>query len=162
MICDLFIRQDCSGGLKVVMNIAIGSDHRGVDYRKYVIGILDGLGYGYKDFGTYTNDPVDYPDIAKAVCEAVTASKFDYGILICGTGIGMSIAANKIKGIRAALCCDVFSAERARLHNNANVICLGAERGESGVSDILRTFFTSQFEGGRHQRRLEKIARMEV
>ena len=144
------------------MNIAIGSDHRGVDYKKYVIGVLVGFGYHYQDFGTYANDPVDYPDIAKVVGEAVTASKFDYGILICGTGIGMSIAANKIKGIRAALCCDIFSAERSRLHNNANVICLGAERGQSGVSDILRAFFTTQFEGGRHQRRLDKIAGMEV
>jgi ribose 5-phosphate isomerase B len=144
------------------MNIAIGSDHRGVDYKKYVIGVLVGFGYHYQDFGTYSNDPVDYPDIAKVVGEAVTGNKFDYGVLICGTGIGMSIAANKIKGIRAALCCDVFSAERSRLHNNANVICLGAERGESGVSDILRTFFTTQFEGGRHQRRLDKIAGMEV
>ena len=143
------------------MNIAVGSDHRGLDFKKYVIGILGETGYSYKDFGSYTSESVDYPDIAKVVCAAVAASLFDYGILICGTGIGMSIAANKVKGIRAALCCDVFSAQRARMHNDANIICLGAERGEAGVRDILKTFFTTQFEGGRHQRRLEKISSME-
>lgn len=143
------------------MNIAIGSDHRGLDYKKYVTGVLNEMGYSCKDFGSYTPDSVDYPDIARVVCEAVTKSQFDYGILICGTGIGMSIAANKVAGIRAALCCDVFSAQRARMHNNANVICLGAERGEAGVNDILKTFFTTQFEGGRHQRRLDKIHDME-
>jgi ribose 5-phosphate isomerase B len=143
------------------MNIAIGTDHRGLDYKKFVISLLDEMGYNSKDFGTYTADAVDYPDIAKVVCEAVIESKFDFGILICGTGIGMSIAANKIKGIRAALCCDTFSAQRARLHNNANVICLGAERGESGVKDILTTFFSTGFEGGRHQPRLDKIKKLE-
>jgi ribose 5-phosphate isomerase B len=143
------------------MNIAIGSDHRGLDFKKYITGMLDELGYRYKDFGSYTTDSVDYPDIAKVVCDAVIKSQFDYGILICGTGIGMSIAANKVKGIRAALCCDVFSAERARLHNNANVICLGAERGVTGVDEILKTFLTTKFEGERHQRRLDKIRNME-
>jgi ribose 5-phosphate isomerase B len=143
------------------MNIAVGSDHRGLDFKKQVIGFLAEMGYKSQDFGTYTPDAVDYPDIAKVVCEAVTTSRYDYGILICGTGIGMSIAANKIKGIRAALCCDIFSAQRARMHNDANVICLGAERGESGLKDILQTFFKTQFEGGRHQRRLEKIRGME-
>lgn len=139
------------------MNIAIGSDHRGLDYKKHVFSILDEMRYGYKDFGSYTAESVDYPDIANQVCEAVVKSQFDCGILICGTGIGMSIAANKVNGIRAALCCDVFSAQRARQHNDANVICLGAERGEAGVKDILKTFFSTQFEGGRHQRRLDKI-----
>jgi ribose 5-phosphate isomerase B len=104
---------------------------------------------------------VDYPDIAKLVGEAVAGSNADLGILICGTGIGMSIAANKIKKIRAALCSDTFSAERARLHNNANVLCLGAERGKAVVKDILSTFLNTQFEGGRHQARLDKISRME-
>jgi ribose 5-phosphate isomerase B len=143
------------------MNVAIGSDHRGLDYKNFVIGLLTEMGYRHKDFGTCSAEPVDYPDIAKTVCRAVVDSDFDYGILICGTGIGMSIAANKVKGIRAALCCDAFSAGRARLHNDANVICLGAERGENGVKDILKTFFNTQFEGGRHQRRLEKIRSME-
>jgi ribose 5-phosphate isomerase B len=144
------------------MKIAIGSDHRGLEYKKFVKNLVTTLGYICQDFGSYTSDPVDYPDIAQSVCGAVTKLQSDYGILICGTGIGMSIAANKIKGIRAALCCDAFGAQRARLHNNANVICLGAERGESGVEDILKTFFSTQFEGGRHQRRLDKISQMET
>jgi len=143
------------------MNIAIGSDHRGLDFKKQVTEILAEMGYQCQDFGTYTANSVDYPDIARVVCEAVAASRFDYGVLICGTGIGMSIAANKIKGIRAALCCDIFGAQRARMHNDANVICLGAERGESGLKDILKTFFNTRFEGGRHLRRLEKIRGME-
>jgi ribose 5-phosphate isomerase B len=144
------------------MKIAIGSDHRGVEYKKFVMNLLSKMGYNYQDFGTYSSDSVDYPDIAQSVCESIDNSESDYGILICGTGIGMSIAANKIKGIRAALCCDVFGAQRARLHNDANVICLGAERGESGVEDILKTFFSTRFEGGRHQHRLDKISRLET
>jgi len=120
------------------------------------------MGYTYQDFGSYSSEPVDYPDIAQSVCGSVTRMESDYGILICGTGIGMSIAANKIKGIRAALCCDAFGAQRARSHNNANVICLGAERGESGVESILKTFFSTGFEGGRHQPRLDKISQLET
>jgi ribose 5-phosphate isomerase B len=143
------------------MNVAIGSDHRGLEYKRYVINILTGMGYGCKDFGSYTEESVDYPVIALAVGEAVNKSQFDYGILICGTGIGMSIASNKIKGIRAALCWDILGAQRARLHNNANIICLGAERGTSGIKEILQTFFTTQFEGGRHQRRLDLIKQIE-
>jgi ribose 5-phosphate isomerase B len=143
------------------VNIAIGSDHRGLEYKKYVIDFLMETGHQVKDFGTYTADSVDYPDIARTVCEAVVKSRFNFGILICGTGIGMSMAANKIKGIRAALCYDTFSAQRARQHNDANVICLGAERGLNGVEDILKTFLTTSFEAGRHQRRLDKMREME-
>ena len=143
------------------MKIAVGSDHRGLDDKKYVISALAELGQQTKDFGSYSTDSVDYPDIAQAVCEAVVKNQFDFGILICGTGIGMSIAANKVKGIRAALCCDTFGAQRARQHNDANVICLGAERGETGVKEILQTFLTTQFEGGRHQRRIDKMREME-
>jgi ribose 5-phosphate isomerase B len=143
------------------MLIAVGTDHRGLDYKKFVIQCLSELGLESKDFGTYTTDSVDYTDIALAVGKAVAGGKCDYGILICGTGIGMSMAANKINGIRAALCCDSFAAERARLHNNANIICLGAERGQAGVKDMLKVFFSTQFEGGRHQRRLDKMAEME-
>ncbi len=143
------------------MNIAIGSDHRGLDFKKYVIGVLTEMGHGSKDFGSFTTESVDYPDIARVVGEAVARSQFDYGILICGTGIGMSIAANKVKGIRAALCCDTFAAQRARQHNNANILCLGAERGEAGVKEIVQTFLTTQFEGGRHQRRVDKMLQME-
>ncbi len=143
------------------MNIAIGSDHRGLDFKKAVIAVLSKMGHSSKDFGSYTTESVDYPDIAEAVGEAVAKSQYDYGVLICGTGIGMSIAANKVKGIRAALCCDSFMAQRARQHNNANILCLGAERGEAGMKEMVTTFFTTQFEGGRHQRRVEKIGQME-
>jgi ribose 5-phosphate isomerase B len=143
------------------MKIAIGTDHRGLEYKKFVIDLLTEMGYSCQDFGSYNTDPVDYPDIAKAVSEAVVKSQCDYGILICGTGIGMSIAANKVRGIRAALCCDVFSATRSRSHNDANILCLGAERGQAGVKEILQAFFSTPFEGGRHQRRLEKMKSME-
>ena len=143
------------------MKIAVGTDHRGLDYKKFVIDLLTEMGYESQDCGSYSTDPVDYPDIAKAVAETVVKSQCDYGVLICGTGIGMSIAANKVKGIRAALCCDVFSASRARAHNNANIICLGAERGQAGVKGILQAFLTTPFEGGRHQRRLDKMSAME-
>jgi ribose 5-phosphate isomerase B len=143
------------------MDIAIGSDHRGLEYKKYVIDALSEMGHNCKDFGSYTEDAVDYPLIAQAVGEAVSQARFNFGVLICGTGIGMSIAANKIKGIRAALCWDIFGAQRARLHNNANVICLGAERGTAGIKEILNTFISTKFEGGRHQRRLDMISKME-
>jgi ribose 5-phosphate isomerase B len=143
------------------MKIAIGSDHRGLDYKNFVIRQLTEMGHSCTDFGSYTADSIDYPDVARPVAEAVATSRFDRGILICGTGIGMSIAANKVKGIRAALCCDVFGAQRARQHNDANVLCLGAERGQDGVSQVLRAFLDTGFEGGRHQRRLEKIQEME-
>jgi ribose 5-phosphate isomerase B len=143
------------------MLIAIGSDHRGIEYKKFIIQCLKELGIECKDFGSFSPESVDYPDIAASVGKAVAVGQCNYGVLICGTGIGMSIAANKITGIRAALCTDEFAAERARLHNNANIICLGAERGEDGVKSMLTTFFSTQFEGGRHQRRLDKIAEME-
>lgn len=122
---------------------------------------LEEMGHSSKDFGSYSTESVDYPGIAGNVCTAVTGGEYDLGILICGTGIGMSIAANKVRGIRAALCCDAFAAGRARQHNNANVICLGAERGTETVKEILNAFFTTGFEGGRHQRRLDQVAEME-
>ena len=142
------------------MNIAIGCDHRGLNLKKQVISLLAEMGHTCKDFGCYTSDSVDYPDFAKPVAEAVAKGGFDYGILICATGIGMSITANKVKGIRAALCCDVFSARCARQHNDANILCLGAER-EQPVREIVEAFFATQFEGGRHARRLDKIIAME-
>jgi ribose 5-phosphate isomerase B len=144
------------------MKIAIGCDHRGLDFKKYVIDVLTAMGHTCQDCGTFTAESVDYPDIARLVGEEVAGSRAELGILICGTGIGMSIAANKIKKIRAALCTDAFSAKRARSHNNANVICLGAERGQEGVKDILTAFLGAQFEGGRHQARIDKMSRMEA
>jgi ribose 5-phosphate isomerase B len=144
------------------MNIAIGTDHRGLEYKQFIIEVLKELGHNATDFGSYTTEAVDYPDVAKAVCESVIQKRCDYGILICGTGIGMSIAANKVKGIRAALIWDNFGAGRCRSHNDANVLCLGAERGQAGVKEIVNIFLTTPFEGGRHQRRIAKMNEMET
>ena len=139
------------------MNIAVGSDHRGIDLKKNVINILMATGHSCKDFGADTPEPIDYPDIAKKVGEAVAKGDYERGILICDTGIGMSIAANKINGIRAALCYDAFCAYRARLHNDANILVLGSGRNNNELKDMLNNFLTTSFEGGRHQRRLDKI-----
>ncbi len=143
------------------MHIAIGCDHRGLGLKQFIIKLIADVGYSYKDFGCYTAESVDYPDIAKEVAEAVAKGDFERGILICNTGIGMSIAANKVKGIRAALCYDAFSASRAREHNDANVLCLGAGQAQDAVPEIVETFLTHEFEGGRHLRRLNKIRAME-
>jgi ribose 5-phosphate isomerase B len=104
---------------------------------------------------------VDYPDIAQKVAETVAEGDFERGILICGTGIGMSIAANKVKGIRAALCHDAFCARRARQHNDANILCLGAEQEQDIIREVIETFLATEFEGGRHSRRVDKISTME-
>ena len=143
------------------MRIAIGCDHRGLNLKQLVIKLIAEAGHSYEDFGCYTTDSVDYPDIAKRVAEAVTRGYFECGILICDTGIGMSIAANKVKGIRAALCHDAFSACRARQHNDANILCLGAQEEQGLIPEIVDAFLTSEFEGGRHLRRLNKITDME-
>ena len=143
------------------MRIAIGCDHRGIDFKQEVIKIVTAAGHECQDLGTHTTEAVDYPDIAKKVGEAVARDDVDRGILICGTGIGVSIAANKVTGIRAALCHNTFSAERARQHNDANIICLGAEYGLEGLEETVNAFFSTDFEGGRHQRRVEKMTAME-
>ena len=143
------------------MRIAIGCDHRGLNLKQFIIKLITEAEHSYSDFGCYTDDSVDYPDIAKDVAEAVARGYFEYGILICDTGIGMSIAANKVKGIRAALCNDAFSARRARQHNDANILCLAAVREADAVGEIIDAFFASQFEGGRHLSRLNKIRAME-
>ncbi len=142
------------------MRIAIGCDHRGLNLKRTVVKLITEAGHNYEDFGCYTADPVDYPDIARKVAEAVTRGDFDRGILICGTGIGMCIAANKVNGIRAALCYDTFGASRARQHNDANILCLGAEK-RKRVSEIVNAFLTDEFQGERHQRRVDKIMEME-
>ena len=145
------------------MNIALGCDHRGLSLKQAIMGLLAELGHDYKDFGCYNSDPVDYPDIAKQVAEAVASGEFEHGILICSSGIGMSIAANKVKGIRAALCCNTFVAERARWHNDANVLCLGEDSLErTSALDIVKVYLSTTFEGGRHLRRLEKIRNLEA
>ena len=143
------------------MRIAIGSDHRGLALKKCVIELLTEKGYEYKDFGAYTEERVDYPEIAKKVGRLVASGKFERGILICNTGIGMCIAANKVKGIRAATVFNLFTARRARQHNDANVLCLGAENDQSPLSEMVNAFLTSQFEGGRHQQRVDMIKEME-
>jgi ribose 5-phosphate isomerase B len=143
------------------MKIAIGCDHRGIDMKNKVIKILTDAGHTSKDFGAYTTDSVDYPDIAEKVGKAVVDGEYDRGILICGTGIGMCIAANKVKGIRAAQCYDEFCATRARQHNNANIMCLGAEIPPKNLKEVVNLFLTTEFEGGRHQRRIEKITNIE-
>lgn len=145
------------------MKVALGCDHRGLELKQKLIPFLVEAGYEYEDFGCYDLTPVDYPDITEKVCREVVAGKFNYGILICSTGIGMSIAANKIKGIRAALCFDIFTSIRARQHNNANVLVLGGEVvGQAIALEITKTFLATKFEGGRHLRRLEKVHYLEV
>ena len=142
--------------------IAVGSDHGGFELKGYIIKHLEQRGIAYKDFGTYSEESVDYPDIAKTVCEAVTGGACKSGILICGTGLGISIAANKADGIRAALCGDVFSAKMAKQHNNANIICMGGRViGSELACMIVDTWLDEKFEGGRHQNRLDKISALE-
>lgn len=142
--------------------IAIGSDHRGFALKELIVPFLEKAGHSYQDFGCYNTDPVDYPDIAQKVGEAVASGNSDQGILICSTGIGMCIAANKIKGIRAALCHNTFAAQRARQHNDANTLCLGGEGADiTLIVEIVKTFLTTDFEGGRHARRVSRIRALE-
>jgi len=143
------------------MRIAIGCDHRGLELKQFILKLLTGTGHSYEDFGTYTADSVDYPDFAKKVAEAVAMGNFSRGILICDTGIGMSVAANKVRGIRAALCQDAFSAQRARQHNDANILCLAGGKGQEHVPEIVDAFLNGEFEGGRHQHRIDKVRDME-
>ena len=143
------------------MRIAIGCDHRGLELKQSVIKLLTAAGHGYQDFGCHTTESVDYPDIARKVAEAVAKGDFDRGILICGTGIGMCMAANKVKGIRAAMSYNVLTAQRSRQHNDANVLCLGEDTDRAQLPDIINAFLTTGFEGGRHQRRVDKIMEIE-
>jgi len=143
------------------MKIAIGCDHRGLNLKQSIIKLVTGMGHNYEDFGCYSADSVDYPDIAKKVAEVVARGDFGRGILICDTGIGMSMAANKVRGVRAALCHDAFSARRARQHNDANILCLAAAEGQGAVDEIVGAFLTTDFDGGRHERRLDKMRAME-
>jgi len=143
------------------MKIAIGCDHRGLNLKQSIIKLVTGMGRNYEDFGCFSADSVDYPDIAKKVAEVVARGDFGRGILICDTGIGMSMAANKVRGVRAALCHDAFSARRARQHNDANILCLAAAEGQGAVDEIVGAFLTTDFDGGRHERRLDKMRAME-
>lgn len=140
------------------MKIAIGSDHGGYDLKEEIKDLLAELDIEYKDFGTDSTESVDYPDYATPVAKAVADEEYDKGILICGTGIGMSIAANKVPGIRAALCHDVFSARATRQHNDSNVLTMGSRViGSELARAIVSAWLDSEFEGGRHERRINKI-----
>lgn len=143
------------------MRVAIGNDHRGCALKEFVVSVVREAGHSLYDFGCYTEDAVDYPDIAVQVAEAIVRGEYDRGILICGTGIGMCIAANKVRGIRAAQCYNVLTAHRARLHNNAQICCLAAEEGKAQVKAIVEDFLTTEFEGGRHTARINKIKEIE-
>lgn len=144
------------------MKIAIGCDHGGLNLKNEILAYLKGEGIETKDFGTYTEESCDYADIALPVAEAVAAKEFDFGILVCGTGIGIGIAANKVPGIRAALCSDTFSAHATREHNDANILTLGERVVGKGLAiDIVKTFLSAKFEGGRHATRISKIEDIE-
>jgi ribose 5-phosphate isomerase B len=145
------------------MRIALGADHAGYPTKEAVRHLLDDLGLPYDDVGTFSPDSVDYPDFAARVAEGVSSGTYDRGILVCGTGIGMAIAANKISGIRAAPVSDPETARLSRAHNDANVLALGARTTPIDVAlAIVKTFLETPFEGGRHQRRLDKIAGLEA
>ncbi len=142
--------------------IAIGSDHGGINLKNIIKEFLDKKGLEYKDFGTYTADSCDYPDIAKAVCASVVSEECEKGILVCGTGIGMSMAANKIKGIRAAHVTDTYSARMTKEHNDANVICLGERiTGCDLALEIVNAYLEATFQGGRHETRVNKVMELE-
>ncbi|MCM1149253.1 MAG: ribose 5-phosphate isomerase B [Butyricicoccus sp.] len=142
--------------------LAIGCDHGGFQLKQWIMKCLGGQGVEFKDFGTYTEDSCDYPVYAEKVCRAVVSGECERGILICGTGVGISIAANKIHGIRAALCSDCYSAEFTRRHNDANILALGARTTGSGLAmKIVDTFLSTGFEGGRHAQRVALITELE-
>lgn len=145
------------------MKIAIGSDHRGFTVKQRVLGLVKQLGHDVRDEGVAAGDSsVDYPDFAFAVAKAVGTGAASRGILICGTGIGMCIAANKVRGVRAACCHDLITAEMSRRHNDANVLCLSADMlGEELIDRMVRTWLATEFEAGRHERRVEKITEFE-
>ncbi len=144
------------------MKIAIGSDHGGFKLKEIIKEYLIKKGYDVSDLGCYSEESVDYPDYAEKVAKAVAKGECDLGVLMCGTGIGISIAANKVKGIRAALCHDGLTARLAKQHNNANIICMGGRTtGVETAKDIIDNFLGSEFEGGRHLRRINKIKDIE-
>jgi ribose 5-phosphate isomerase B len=144
------------------MKIAIGSDHRGYEVKQRIITALQQLGHEVLDVGPHRRESVDYPDFAFQVATAVGEGRVDRGILVCGTGIGMCIAANKVHGVRAAPCHDSITAEMSRRHNDANVLCVSADLlGDEVIDRMVRIWLETQFEGGRHARRVEKITRFE-
>lgn len=146
----------------MVKKIALAADHAGFEEKEKIKKTLDELGLEYDDMGTTSPDSVDYPDYAKKVAEGVSTGSYEQGLLVCGSGTGMAIAANKVKGVRAAVAWSPEIASLARQHNNANVLALPARfTSEDESANIVKAFFTSDFEGGRHERRVEKISEIE-
>ena len=142
--------------------IALGADHGGWALKEAVKQHLDALGVAYQDFGTYSEESVDYPDMAVPPCEAVVKGECEKALLFCGTGVGISIAANKVKGMRACCCSDTFSAKYTRMHNDANVLCMGGRVVGAGLAcELVDVFLNTEFEGGRHARRIAKITEIE-
>lgn len=142
--------------------IIIGCDHGGLELKNEIVKHLESKNIAVKDMGVFTSDSVDYPDIARDVCTSIVKGEYEKGILLCGTGIGISIAANKVKGIRAALCGDCFSAKMAKEHNNANVVVLGGRiLGPNLAAEIVDAWLNAEFQGGRHQKRVDKIHALE-
>ncbi len=142
--------------------VIAGSDHAGLALRAEAVKVAKAAGFEVQDLGPFTGDSVDYPDYARQVAEAVAAGRAKLGILVCGTGIGMSIAANKVKGVRAAHCATEFEARMARAHNDANVLCIGERVVGLGLGGaVVKAFLESSFEGGRHERRVQKIGDLE-
>lgn len=144
------------------MKIAIGCDHGGLEHKNAIVEYLNENGFEVTDFGIYEQISVDYPEIAKKVATSIASGENELGILVCGTGIGMSLAANKVKGIRAAVCSEHFSAKYTRLHNNSNILCLGGRVIGIGTAlELVDLFVNTKFEGGRHQRRIDMITDIE-
>jgi len=144
------------------MTIAIGCDHAGVELKNELLSLLNNLRIRYIDYGTDSPESVDYPDFGEKVSDAVSSGKIESGILICGTGIGMSIVANKFPGVRASLCNDLFTAKMSRLHNDANILVIGGRIvGKDLAKEIVKTWVSTPFEGDRHCRRLDKITKIE-
>ncbi len=140
------------------MRIALGSDHAGYELKEYLKAFLPSIGVEYEDMGTDTSEAVDYPDYGVKVARGVNCGEYERGLLICGTGIGMSIVANRFANVRAALCHNVFMAQSSREHNNANILILGARViSPEDAETIVKTWFATGFAGGRHSRRVEKI-----
>ena len=144
------------------MKIAVGADHAGYRLKQHLSRRLEDQGHQVEDLGTSSEESVDYPDFAAAVARTVAAGGAELGLIVCGTGIGVAMAANKVDGVRAATCNDLFTARMSRAHNDANVLTLGARVvGEGLAEDIVQCFVETRFEAGRHQRRLDKIGQLE-
>ena len=144
------------------MKIGIASDHRGYQMKSRLIQIMEGMGHEATDFGPGSTESVDYPDFAARVASAVATEEIARGVLICGTGIGMMIAANKVDGVRAATCHDALTAQYSRLHNDTNVLCLSANQlNDQSADNIVEIWLKTDFEGGRHARRVQKISEIE-